>query len=160
MIEEKDILDLAARIAVQARIDGVERSQMENLLASVETSSDPKMSPYFVTLYAYSRVGRKEMGEKTAALIHEAMNKLYEAGCEREEVRKLLGLAKWVYESFEEKELKEEKEGKEELTKVLREIINDVLKRRKTDTRNLTFRDTLEIIRAFREKASKLKSKG
>lgn len=60
-IEGDDILDLAVKIVVRARIDGIERSQIGNLLTSVEIPLDPKMSLYFVALYAYSRVGRKEI---------------------------------------------------------------------------------------------------
>ncbi|MEM0057047.1 MAG: hypothetical protein QW612_05805 [Candidatus Bathyarchaeia archaeon] len=100
-ITEKDILDLAAKIAVQARLDKVERSQIENLLASVEISSDPKNSPWVVALYAYRQAGRNKIRRETANLINEAMSNLCEAGCGREEARKILGFVKWIYESLE-----------------------------------------------------------
>ncbi|MEM4677387.1 MAG: hypothetical protein QXY55_05820 [Candidatus Korarchaeota archaeon] len=112
-ITEEDVLDLAAKIAVQARRDGVERSQIENLLALVEKPSDPKISPWVVALYAYKQAGRKQagrgkIGHKTADLIYEAMRKLCEAGCGKEDVRKLLGFMKWIYESLEGRTIPQE----------------------------------------------------
>jgi len=104
-ITEKDILDLAAKIAVQARLDEVEKSQIENLLASVEISSDPKNSPWVVALYAYRQAGRNKIRRETANLINEAMSNLCEAGCGREDARKILGFVKWIYESLEGREI-------------------------------------------------------
>lgn len=104
-ITEEEILNLAARIAVQAKIDGVKKSQIENLLTSVEISSDPKISPNIVALYAYRQAERNEIGRGTAVLISEAMSRLSEAGGGREEARKLLGFMKWIYESLGERRI-------------------------------------------------------
>lgn len=103
-ITEKDILDLAAKIAVQAKKERVEKSQIENLLSVIEVASDPANSPWVVALYAYRQAERGRMGHATASLIHEAMIKLSEAGCGKEDLRKLLGFVKWIFESFERKE--------------------------------------------------------
>lgn len=119
-LTESEILNLAAKIAVQAKIDRVERSQIENLLAVAETALDPKNSPWIVTLYAYRQVERRRIGKKTADLIYEAMSKL--GG--REDVRRLLGLVKWMYESLEA---------------VSRPLPRDV--------ENLTFQGFLEILK-------------
>ncbi|MEM2291997.1 MAG: hypothetical protein QXO15_07930 [Nitrososphaerota archaeon] len=143
-LTEEEILNLAARIAVQARIDYVKRSQIENLLTSVEIPSDQKNSPWVVALYAYRQAGRQEIGRGTADLIYEAMSRLSEAGGGKEDVRKLLGFVKWIYESFEKKEGKEEKPAE-----ILQQTIKRVLgkKEGKVDIRNLTFQDALKILR-------------
>lgn len=100
-ITEEEMLDLAAKIAVQAKIDRVDRSQIENLLAVVEIASDPKNSPWIVALYAYRQAERDKISIKTADLIYEAMSRLSKAGSGREDVRRLLGFVKWIYESLE-----------------------------------------------------------
>lgn len=125
-ITEEEILNLAARIAIQAKIDEVEKSQIENLLSSVEVSSDPKNSPWVVALYAYRQAGRGRIGRGTADLIYGAMSRLCEAGCGREDVRKILGFVKWIYESFEGKE---------------RNILPRI------DIKNLTFQDALKMLK-------------
>lgn len=104
-INEEEVLNFATRIAVQAKIDGVERSQIENLLASLELAADPKNSLWVSTLYAYRQAERGRIGRRTAELIYEAMSRLYEAGCGKDEARKLLGFAKWVYESLEKRSI-------------------------------------------------------
>lgn len=125
-ITEKDILDLAAKIAIQAKIERVERSQIENLLSAVEIASDPKNSPWVVALYAYRQAGRDRIKRGTANLIYEAMSKLSGAGCGREDVRRLLGFVKWIYDSFEKME---------------RRIPSQV------DIKNLTFQNALEMLK-------------
>jgi len=122
-ITEENILNLAAKIAVQAKVDNVKKSQIENLLASVEISSDPKNSLLVVSLYAYRQAGRGEISRRTADLVYEAMRSLSEAGCGREDARKLLGFVKWIYESLEEKKIP------------------------RVDIRELRFQDVLKILR-------------
>ncbi|MEM2363745.1 MAG: hypothetical protein QXQ20_08650 [Candidatus Nezhaarchaeales archaeon] len=130
LLTESEMLDLAAKIAVQARIDEVERSQIENLLAMVETALDPKNSPQIVALYAYRQVDRRRIGKRTADLIHEAMNKLSEKGGRREDVRRLLGLVKWIYEALG----------------ILGEG-PDLERRLKVEVKNLDFQGVLKMLR-------------
>lgn len=125
------MLDLAAKIAVQARIiDKVERSQIENLLAMVETALDPKNSPWIVALYAYRQVDRRKIGKGTADLICEAMCKLSEKGGRREDVRRLLDLVKWIYEALGIL-------GKKP----------DLERRLKVEVKNLNFQGVLKMLR-------------
>lgn len=149
-ITEEEMLDLAARIAVQARLDKVDRSQIENLLASVEIASDPKNSPWIVALHAYKQAGRGEkiMGSKTASLIYEAMRRLSETGGNKEDARKLLGLVKWIYESFgrEEKEESEAKELGKKKGKGISERLKEELKK---DAKDLKFQEVLEILKRW-----------
>lgn len=76
-----------------------------------------------VSLYAYRQAGRGEISRRTADLVYEAMRSLSEAGCGREDARKLLGFVKWIYESLEEKKIP------------------------RVDIRELRFQDVLKILR-------------
>ncbi|MEM4618790.1 MAG: hypothetical protein QW607_01095 [Desulfurococcaceae archaeon] len=101
-ITERDILDLAAKIAVRARLDlKIDKSQIENLIASLEGASDSENSPIITAIYAYRQAGRNEIEYETAKLISETMCKLYSLHYKKDDARRLLVLAKWIYESFD-----------------------------------------------------------
>ena len=94
------ILDWAARIGVQAKLDGVSRAQLESLLASLETVEDPKHCVLVTAAFAERQAARLG-GRRMARLVNEALSEIYKEGGGREEARKLLGLAKWVFEAIE-----------------------------------------------------------
>lgn len=97
----KTLLDYATKIGVQARYDRVEKAQIENLLASLEMVEDSQISPLVTAAYAHRQAARLKRGYRTAKLINEAMDWLYRQNLGREEARRLLGMAKWIFESLE-----------------------------------------------------------
>ncbi|MEM1943706.1 MAG: hypothetical protein QXO30_01705 [Candidatus Caldarchaeum sp.] len=102
--DESLILDYAAKIGVQAKIDGVAKSQIEQIIASLENIDDDRLSLLVTSSFAYRQARRGMLGNKggkTADLIAEAMQALHQRNHGKEQARKLLGLAKWVYESVE-----------------------------------------------------------
>lgn len=99
---EPDILDLAARIGVQAKYEKMERSQIENILSSLDLIGDERKSLLVTALFAERQAERLKKGRNTAKLINESLSKLYASGKDRNHARQLLGLAKWVYEAIPE----------------------------------------------------------
>jgi hypothetical protein len=97
---EKEILDYAARIGVQAKLDGVKSSQLEQLIGSLEAIKDDKLCMLVTASFAYRQAERIGQGYRMARIVAESMDRLYQLGGSREDARKLLGLAKWVYESI------------------------------------------------------------
>jgi hypothetical protein len=100
-IGEEEVLNLATKIGVQAKIDGVTRAQFENILSSLELVEDSKASLLVTAAFAHRQAARLG-GRRMAELINDAMRKLYDANCGKEDARKLLGFAKWIFESIEE----------------------------------------------------------
>ncbi|MCS7098591.1 MAG: hypothetical protein NZ922_06405 [Candidatus Methanomethyliaceae archaeon] len=123
-LSEKDLLDYAVRIGVQAKLDGIKKSQLENILASLELFEDPKHSLLVTAVYSNRQASRLKRGFRTADIISDILNELYRNGYGREEARKILGLAKWTFESIENKEVKVNVDIKkltsEEFLKILR----------------------------------------
>jgi len=116
----KELLNYATRIGVQAKFEGTEKAQMENLLASLEMVEDPESCLLVTAAYAHRQSSRGRIGWRTARLINEAMNWLYKQDIKKEEKRvegrKLLGLAKWIYECLEKERITLQKERIKELT--------------------------------------------
>jgi len=104
-IDENFLLDWGTKIGVQAKIDGVRSSQIEGILSSLELISDDKASLLLTAVFALRQAERLRTGRQTARLINEALNEVYERKGNREDARKLLGVAKWVYESLERRRL-------------------------------------------------------
>jgi len=100
-----DVLDKAARIGVQARFEGLERSQIENILSSLDLIEDERKSLLVTALFAERQAERLGRGRYTARLINEALTELYARGMGRDQARQLLGLAKWVYEAIGDRRL-------------------------------------------------------
>lgn len=124
-MREEEILDFATKIGIQAKFDGITKAQFEGILASLELIKDPKASLLATAAFTHRQAVRLG-GHATAKLINEAMNRLYNSGCSRENARKLLGFAKWIFEIVE-------KVKKEQLPRI--------------NVKTLTFRQFLEILR-------------
>jgi len=101
MIPEKDLLDWATRIGVQAKFDGLNKTQIENLISSIDIVEGDESSLLVVPAYAYRQSNRLRKGRNTATLIKEAFTWLYDNGGTKDDARKLLGLAKWIFEGVE-----------------------------------------------------------
>jgi len=101
-ITEKELLDWGVRIGSQARLAGVEKHQLENLIASLDSVDDPRACLLMTAVFAYRQASRDVIGPSTAVVIRSAMSELYNKSDKpREAARKMLGFAKWVYESTE-----------------------------------------------------------
>ena len=96
---EKEILDLAVRIGVEAKRDNLPPTQLEHLISSLESVEDDRNSLLVCAVFAHRQANRLGKGYRTARVVAEAMRRLYELNRGREDARKLLGLAKWVFES-------------------------------------------------------------
>jgi len=107
-INEYSLLEWGARIGAAARSDrGVERAQMENLIASLD-AVEGREALLVVATYAQrqaQRLKKEKAGRamaRMAGLVAQAMLDLYEKGGGKKEARVMLGFAKWVYEAFPE----------------------------------------------------------
>ena len=95
---EKLILDWGARIGVSAQIEGVRASQFENLIISLENFQG-RETLLATAAFAQRQAQRLGVGRVTARLVSQALLELYEKGAGKEEARKMLGFAKWVFEA-------------------------------------------------------------
>ena len=102
---EPNIFDLAARIGVQAKYEGVDKSQIENILSSLDLVEDERKSLLVTALFAERQATRLGRGRETARLINDSLTQLYASGKKKNQARQLLGLAKWVYEATSERRL-------------------------------------------------------
>lgn len=99
--EEEQILNASARIGVQAAFERMTKAQFENLIASLDFIEDPKASLLVTAAYAHRQAARLGKGRETAKLISNVLNQIYKSNKSREDARKVLGLAKWVFEALE-----------------------------------------------------------
>ncbi|MEM3661054.1 MAG: hypothetical protein QXU11_11810 [Thermoproteota archaeon] len=100
MMSEGEALDIATRIGIQAKFEYLTKTQIENLLSSLDFARDPKASLLVSAAFAYRQAARLRKGKRTAALVAEALKQVYEKG-EKEDARKILRLAKWIFEIVE-----------------------------------------------------------
>ena len=98
-IDEKLLLDWGARIGAAARSEGVKSAQLENLIASLDTVQG-REALLATAAFALRQAQRLGSGRTTARLVNQALLELYEKGAGKEEARKMLGFAKWVYEAL------------------------------------------------------------
>lgn len=98
-IDEKLVLDWGARIGFAARVENVRPAQLENLLASLDTVEGPE-ALLVTAAFAQRQAERLGTGRTMARLINQAMLELYERGAGKDEARRMLGFAKWIYEAL------------------------------------------------------------
>ncbi|MDJ0268940.1 MAG: hypothetical protein NXY59_00020 [Aigarchaeota archaeon] len=93
----KVLLNYAARIGVAAKLERVDRSQLEKLITSLDYVGGQEESLLVTSAFAMRQAARNELGRTTAQLVGEALEK-----CNgKAQARAVLGLAKWVFESIE-----------------------------------------------------------
>jgi len=97
-VDEKLLLDWGARIGAAARSEGVRSAQLENLIASLDIVQG-REALLVTAAYALRQAQRLGAGRTAARLVNQALLDLYEKGYGKEEARKMLGFAKWVYEA-------------------------------------------------------------
>ena len=104
-IDELELLDWGTRIGVAALRDGVERSQLENLIATLDSVSG-REALLATAGFALRQARRREkggekglIGRTTANFISQALYNLYVKGADKDHARKMLSFAKWIYEA-------------------------------------------------------------
>jgi len=100
---ELKLMDWAAKIGSQAKVDGVKKSQIEQLIGSAELL--PAHAPLITAAFASRQAARLGGGHNTARMVAQAMIWLHKQNKDKAEVRRLLGLAKWVYECVENRRI-------------------------------------------------------
>ena len=98
-IDETFILDWGAKIGVAARNENVRAAQIEALIASLDTI-EGRGALLITATFAQRQAQRLGTGREMARLVTQAMLDLHEKGGGKEEARKLLGFAKWIYEAL------------------------------------------------------------
>lgn len=98
-IDEKLLLDWGARIGAAARSENVRAAQLENLIASLDAIQG-REALLATAAFALRQAQRLGIGRTMARLVNQALLEIYERGGGKEEARKMLGFAKWVYEAI------------------------------------------------------------
>jgi hypothetical protein len=97
-VNESVLLDWGAKIGAAARNDNVKAAQLEGLIASLDAVEGSEALLATAT-FAMRQAQRLGTGQTMARLVVQAMLDLYEKRGGKEEARKMLGFAKWVYEA-------------------------------------------------------------
>jgi hypothetical protein len=116
---ELELMNWAAKIGSQLKIENVEKSQIEQLIGSAELAGVETYSPLITATYASRQASRGYLRDGSARLIAQAMEWLYKNDKGKAEVRRLLGLAKWVYECVKDKRIPGQFESYEKFIKFL-----------------------------------------
>lgn len=112
-MNEQEILNAGIRIGVALHSEEVSSAQVNKLLEILESEKEPKTAITLLAIYvqrqkARRRKGQREetekgyIGEASAREITRILLRLLNTNIEnKDEVRKILGTAKWVYEALE-----------------------------------------------------------
>jgi hypothetical protein len=98
-VDESSLLDWGAKIGAAARRERVRSAQIENLIASLD-SVEGREALLATAAFALRQAQRLGSGQGMARFVAQAMLDVYEKGGGKEEARKVLGFAKWVYEAI------------------------------------------------------------
>jgi hypothetical protein len=98
-VDEKLLLDWGTRIGIAARQDDLKASQLENLMAQLE--SVPGREALLVTAAFALRQAVRLNARVTGRVVSQALQEVYNGGGGKEEARRMLGFAKWVFEAQE-----------------------------------------------------------
>jgi hypothetical protein len=112
-------MNWAARIGSQLKIENVEKSQIEQLIGSAELAGVETYAPLITATYAFRQAARGYLRDGSARLIAQAMEWLYKNNKGKTEVRRLIGLAKWVYECVRDKRITRQFENYEKFVEFL-----------------------------------------
>ena len=100
----RDVYDLAAKAGVLASNKGTRSAQINNLILTFQSLSDPIDATLFLLIYVARQSGRREIPFDVGRRIMEDVKAIYDSfGREPEKLRaaiiKYLTLLKWFYES-------------------------------------------------------------
>jgi hypothetical protein len=110
-IEEKTLLDWGTQIGAIAQGErvrkremekrGMEKHQLESIIASLDSIADERSCLLLTAAFVGRQRSREQVGPDTAGVIINILSDLYKKEGNRDDARKLLGIAKWVYEAAE-----------------------------------------------------------
>ncbi|MCS7105592.1 MAG: hypothetical protein NZ954_08560 [Thermofilaceae archaeon] len=120
-INEELLLNWGSRIGLAAKIENVRSSQLENLIASLDVF-ESKEALLITAAFALRQAERLNSGRTMARLVSQAMLDLYEKGGGKEDARRTLGFAKWVYEALGTKTIKHLKPDQVTLLELLKQL--------------------------------------
>lgn len=120
-INEELLLNWGSRIGLAAKIENVRSSQLENLIASLDVF-ESKEALLITAAFALRQAERLNSGRTMAKLVSQAMLDLYEKGGGKEDARRILGFAKWVYEALGTKTIKHLKPDQVTLIELLKQL--------------------------------------
>ncbi|MEM2618276.1 MAG: hypothetical protein QW356_02140 [Candidatus Hadarchaeales archaeon] len=101
MPTEEELINWGTEIGALAASRRTAKDQLEKLIASLESVSDPRLALLVTAAYAIrqSRREKAPLTQDVAQLIASILHRLYEANGTKTEARKVLGFAKWVREA-------------------------------------------------------------
>ncbi|MEM2056718.1 MAG: hypothetical protein QXO76_00480 [Thermoproteota archaeon] len=103
----RDITELGVKLGVRFRVDGVQPSQINKLLELLNAESDERLALVLVSLFSHRQASRGYMKQSSAREVSNAMQEVLVSRKSdlRSEARRVLGIAKWVYEALERKRI-------------------------------------------------------
>jgi hypothetical protein len=100
-IDEKTLLDWSTQIGVTAQREKVEKHQLESIIASLDSIMDERSCLLLTAAFVRRQRCRDLIKPDTEKAIVNVLFELYKRGGNRDDARKLLGIAKWIYKAAE-----------------------------------------------------------
>ncbi|MEM1704486.1 MAG: hypothetical protein QXX33_05205 [Candidatus Hadarchaeales archaeon] len=115
---EEDLINWGTEIGTLAFSEKIEKSQLEKLIASLESVKDPRLALYVTAAFALRQSQREERGKalltrKFAERVASILQQIYEANGSKTEARKMLRFAKWIVEASTGRQIRPVKTLKE-----------------------------------------------
>jgi len=102
-MNEQEILETGTRIGVTLHNERVKSSQVNKLLEIFESEKDARMAISILSIYIAKQEKRGYLKRGSATEIINTLSKtLSNKRVSKDEVRKILGISKWVYEALGE----------------------------------------------------------
>ena len=99
-MNEEEILNIGTRIGIQLHNERVKSSQVNKLLEIIESEKDPKIAITLLGIYVQKQRERGYIRDRAAREITGSLLKILNSDdVNKDLIRKILGIAKWVYES-------------------------------------------------------------
>ncbi|MCS7146530.1 MAG: hypothetical protein NZ938_07635 [Aigarchaeota archaeon] len=98
-----DLIKLGVKIGANLKADNVEAAQVNKLLELLNSEEDERTAVALVAIFAHRQANRGYMRQGSAREISMAMRQILAMGDGnklKENARRVLGTAKWVYESL------------------------------------------------------------
>lgn len=107
----RDLTELGVKLGVRWKVDGVQSTQINKLLELLNSESDERLALVLVSLFSHKQASRNIIRQSSAREISNAMQEILASKKSnlKAEARKVLGVAKWVYEALERKRIPPER---------------------------------------------------
>lgn len=109
----KDLTERGVRLGIRLKVDGVPPAQVNKLLEILNAERDERLALVLVSLFSHRQASRGYMKPASAREVSNVMGEILASKSSevRAEARKVLGIAKWVYEALEGKRIPPDKVG-------------------------------------------------